>query len=153
MVPQLNIGALFPTYVLILFIPLCWPFLRIDLDKNGLNRVILRFRLGSSSCFPEMEIDIVLTHICTCIYLVLYMMLCPLCLPPIYIYLYAHLVRKKGIRLAAFLLVLQIRLETFSYFFVQVFSQTGFALSVLVKRKKQKRNFLSMLSLRYDPLP
>ena len=58
MVPQLNIGALFPTYVLILFIPLCWPFLRIDLDKNGLNRVILRFRLGSSSWFPEMEIDI-----------------------------------------------------------------------------------------------
>ena len=94
MVPQLNVGALFPTYVLILFIPLCWPFLRIDLDKNGLNRVILRFRLGSSSWFPEMEIDIVLTHICTCLYLVLYM-LCPLCLPPIYIYLYVHLVRKK----------------------------------------------------------
>ena len=46
---------------------------------------------------------------------------------------------KKGIRLAAFLLVLQIRLETFSYFFVQVFSQTGFALSVLVKSKKKKK--------------
>ena len=81
MVPQLNVGALFPTYVLILFIPLCWPFLRIDLDKNGLNRVILRFRLGSSSWFPEMEIDIVLhiyVHVyiwfCTCFVLYVYLL-------------------------------------------------------------------------------
>ena len=65
MVPQLSIGALFPIYVIILFIPLSWPFLHIDLDKNGLNRVILPFRLASSSWFPEMEIDRVLTHICT----------------------------------------------------------------------------------------
>ena len=46
MVPQLNIGALFPIYVTILFIPLYWPFLHIDLDKNGLNRVVFAFSTG-----------------------------------------------------------------------------------------------------------
>ena len=41
MVTQLSIGALFPIFVTILFIPLFWPFLLIDLDRNGMNRVVL----------------------------------------------------------------------------------------------------------------
>ena len=54
-----------------------------------------------------------------------------LLLPLIYNYLYAPLVReKKKKKLVALLLILQIRLKIFSYFFVQVFCQTGFALSV-----------------------
>ena len=48
---------------------------------------------------------------------------------------------KKGIRLAAFLLVLQLRLETFSYFFVQVFFSDRFC-SLGVGEEKKKKKYI-----------
>ena len=105
-------------------------FLTIWPLKNGLNKVILRFRLASS-WFPEMEVFRVLTHIC--MYMSKFVHVMALLLPLIYNYLYSHLVREKKTKqkkLIALLLILQIRLKIFSYFFVQVFCQTGFALSV-----------------------
>ena len=64
-------------------------FLSIWPLKGGLNKVILRFRLASSSWFPEMEVFRVLTHICTCICQSVYM------LWPYYYLLYATTSEKK----------------------------------------------------------
>ena len=47
-----TIGSQFPVKIIILFIPLSWPYQPL---KNRLNRVILRFRLASFSWFTEMK--------------------------------------------------------------------------------------------------